>query len=108
MKSIINLLNKLVRFMTFGLLAANIATPEEKQVVKRHARPMFPTPEQSLYLDIQRKMKRGLKFHNINGVHVLALNEKNAERKFRNAQEAGEDVSSPYRTESLQSSDCEL
>jgi hypothetical protein len=73
----------------FGLAAATeeqglFHAPEKKKKGVRGV-PYYPSPEELIRLDIERKLKRGLKwFHFDEFPSILALNQKNANRKFVN------------------------
>ena len=63
--------------------------PEEYQPIKTAKRELTPEELEEIKKaykekEIERKKKRGLKEWDINGVRVIALNKKNAIRKYKN------------------------
>lgn len=65
----------------YGLLAMFADKMMSQPFAKRKSRYRFPTDEELEKKKVELKLKRGLKWFNIDGQEILALNHKNAVRK---------------------------
>lgn len=76
-------MRKTYRDLQAEMIAASLLANDEAKKSSKKYEPAYPSKEELAVKDRERKLLRGLKEFNINGVKVLALKEKNAIRKAR-------------------------